>query len=135
MVSLLLVLTVSLGAGCDKPAPHTPEAGYRAFAEALRRGDSRTAWSSLSSASRAVVEARSKAISEASKGVIKDDPALMLLQSGTRPAPVGQVKLLGSDGGTAVLEVTSGAVVQQVQMVRDGDLWVVELSDILRETP
>jgi hypothetical protein len=59
----------------------------------------------------------------------------MLLQSGTRPAPVGDVRLLGADGGAATLEVGSPTGPQRVEMKLEGDHWVVELSDILRESP
>lgn len=139
-LGLLAACTLLGFAGCQRPAAPTPENGYRAFAEALRLGDARTAWAALSPATQQLAKVRSKAISEASGGVIKDEPALILLQSGMRPrtepdGSMGLVKLVSTDGGTAVLEVTSGATTQHITMVRVAARWAVDLCDILRDTP
>lgn len=127
-------------AGCARPEAPTPENGYRAFAQALRVGDARTAWAALSPATQQLAQARSKALSEASGGVVKDEPALMLLQSGTRPRTepdggLGRVTLLSTDGGAAVLEVTSGPTTQHITMVRVGTRWAVDLREFLQDTP
>ena len=129
-----LLLLVTLLVACDRPAPRTPEAGYRAFADAVRRGESKPAWAALSKGTQSRLEARSKAISEASKGLIRDEPALMLLQSGIRPAPSQEitVKTVTSDGGTATLEVAGNSGTQQITMIRDGDRWLVDLSDVVQ---
>jgi hypothetical protein len=118
---------------CDRPAPRTPVAGYRAFAEALRRSDAKGAWATLSRPTRAALEARARAIATASGGLIKEDPALMVFQSGTRPAPVGEVKLLRADDRAAVVEVVGASGPQRVALVHDGDEWLVDLVDVFSE--
>ena len=129
-------LLVAVGVmACERPAPRTPVAGYRAFAEAVRKSDARAAWAALSRPTRAAAEARAHAISAASGGVIKDDPALMIFQSGTRAAPAGEVSVVQSDGGAAVLEVATPAGPRRVAMVRDGEEWLVDLSDVFGENP
>jgi hypothetical protein len=136
----LVGLTFLFLVACERPAPNTPVASYRTFAEALRRGDSKTAWAQLSKPTQAVMEARAKKISEASRlpdpdaGVlIRNEPALMLFQSGNRPAPIGEVVLASSDAGAAVLTV--GSDHQSIAMVREGERWVVDLSATLQDTP
>jgi hypothetical protein len=126
---------------CERPpAPNTPQGSYLSFAEALRRGDSKGAWGLLSKPTQAAMEARARRISEASRlpgadgGVlIKNEPALMLFQSGNRPGPIGEVALQSSDAGAAVLTV--GADHQAISMVREGERWVVDLSATLQDTP
>jgi hypothetical protein len=130
-----LALAALLGLACEKPAAATPEAAYQRFALALRRGDTKTAYDALSKATREAVEARAKEISDASKGVVKNEPALMLFQSGTRPGPPGEVKVVEQTGDRAVLEV-SGTRVKMLK--EDGGRWVVDLADLFarkQETP
>jgi hypothetical protein len=128
---LVLILVV---AACDRPAPRTPEAGYRTFAEALRRGESKAAWACLSKPTQALMEAKAKELFEATRGLIRNEPALLLFQTGMRPGAVGEVSVVSTDGGTAVLQVAgSDSSSTQVTMQRDGDRWLVDLSDILQE--
>lgn len=123
-------------AACAKPPPvQGPEGSYRLFAEAVRRGDAQAAWGSLSDRTRAQATARAKTISEASHGLIKNEPALMLLQTGTKPGPVGEVSVLVTDGGTAMLEVGPESRRTRVQMVYEASHWTVDLFDTLQENP
>jgi hypothetical protein len=114
---------------CERPPPRTPEASYRTFAEALRRSDARAAWAQLSKPTRTALEARSRAIAQASGGLIKDEPALMVFQSGTRPGPLGEIAVLRSDAGSAVLLVAGSRGPQRVTVVHDGERWLVDLVD------
>ena len=128
---LLLLFGIN---ACDRREARAPEeAGYRVFADAVRRGDSAAAWANLSQETQALMNAKAKAISEASKGVVKNEPALMMFQSGIRPPPLGDVKMIESDGGAAVLEGSATGEPHRIRMVREGGRWVVDLSDIFRE--
>jgi hypothetical protein len=122
-----LLFALLLAPGCARPPPSSPQAAYEAFATALRRGDARTAYASLSRSTQDAMTARSRAISEASGGVVRDEPALAMFQSGTRPAPLGEVTLVEESAGRAVLEV-SGVRVRMIQ--DDGGRWAVDLSDL-----
>lgn len=116
---------------CDRPPVRSPEElAYRSFAEAVRRGDATAAWRGLSRPTQDRMKARAKEISLASQGLIKDEPALMMFQAGVRPALTGDVKVLESDGGRAVLEVLTAGEPHHIVMVREEDQWVVELSGI-----
>ncbi len=128
-----LALAALLLFGCQRPPrADSPELAYLMFVEAIRRGESKKAWEALSPATRAAIEARSKEISAASAGVIKDDPALLVLQSGVRPQPAGEVKLLQSDGRAAVVEVSIGTQKQQVKLVKDEQRWTIDLAEAFK---
>lgn len=134
--AVVMSLSLLLGACAREPAD-SPEAAYRGFAEALRRGDGRAAYAALSPATKAKVEARTKELSQASGGLIKEDPALVFFQSGTPPRPIGEVKRLSADETAAVLEVAGAAGPQQVKLVRESGRWLVDLTEPLerRDTP
>ncbi len=138
LVMRLVVVALSFALGaCARAPSDSPEAAYRAFAEALRRGDGRTAYAALSSATRERVEARTRAVSEASQGLVKNDPALVFFQSGTRPGPLGELTRVSADDAQAVLEVAGASGPQEVKLVRESGRWLVDLSDPLarRELP
>jgi hypothetical protein len=127
-VGVLLVL--ALLAGCRREAPNSPEGAYRAFIEALQKGNTRKAWASLSAPTRHKVEERSKAIAEASKGVVRDEPELLLFQ-GTRPGPLGEVTQVKADENSAVLQVASASGPREVKLVKDSGKWLIDLSDTI----
>ncbi len=124
----------------NHPPADTPEAAWKRFSDALRVGDTKTAWASLSTQTKQAMAERSKAVSEASRGadpdagpVIRDDPQAMLFQSGVRPKEAEKAKVVSSTSTTAMLDVTSGGVTQQVRLVKEGDSWQVDLSETLRK--
>jgi hypothetical protein len=124
----------------NHPPADSPEAAWKRFSDALRAGDTKTAWDSLSKDSKAAMAARAKAVSDASRGadpdagpVIRDDPQAMLFQSGVRPQEAGAAKVVGSTATTATLEVTTGGVTEQVRLVKEGASWQVDLSESLRK--
>ncbi len=131
---LRALLLLSLLTACPKAAPPAqgPVATYTSFAEALRRGDSARAYAALSPQSRAFVESRARAVADASVGMVKDDPAAMLFQSGVQPVPLSemQLKLLEEDQTTALLEVTSQGQSERIRLVKADDQWRVDLSHL-----
>lgn len=131
-----LVFLVVLASGCRREPANSPEGAYRGFIEALQKGNTRKAWASLSAATRHKVEERSRAIAEASKGVVRDEPELLLFQ-GTRPGPLGEVTRVKADESTALLQVASASGPREVKLVKDSGKWLIDLSDTLerRETP
>lgn len=129
---VILVSVVLLGA-CERPVADVaaPEATYRRFAEALRGRDPKTAWALLSPATQSAAEARSKAVSAASQGLVADQPMIMVLQSGVLPNPnIGDVTVLKHDERTALLEVGAPGHRQQVSLVREtaSGPWAIDLS-------
>ena len=126
-----VVLLLVMAAGCRREAPtNSPEAAYRGFIEALQKGNTRKAWASLSAPTRHKVEERSKAIAEASKGVVRDEPELLLFQ-GTRPGPLGEVTQVKVDDTSALLQVASAGGPREVKLVKDSGKWLIDLSDTL----
>ncbi len=136
MRALGVVLLVVLGAACRREPATSPEGVYRGFVDALQRGNGKKAWSALSKQTQQKVQQRSKAIAEASKGVVRDEPEVLLFQ-GSRPGPIGEVTQLRTDETTAVLQVASATGTREVKLVKDAGRWFIDLSDSLegREAP
>lgn len=136
MRAALLLMLLLLAPGCRRPASDSPEAAYRAFMLALQRADAQTAWKLLTPATREKVTARSKAISQASQGVVRDEPELLLFQA-SRPGAVGDVSQVRADASTAVLKVASAGGDREVKLVKDSGRWLIDLSDTLEgsDTP
>lgn len=138
----LFLFCAALGlAGCDRASPTSPDGAFRAFSDAARRHDVKAALGFVSTASRAALEAQAKAVSAASGGSIKDDPADLTFFTNRRPLPLVSVKVVETAADRAVLEVHScqqpldesracpaGQDVQErVTMVKEAERWQVEL--------
>jgi hypothetical protein len=132
MARALLFLLLGLVAGCRSDRTDTPDDAYRLFSSALKRSDVNTAWESLSVETRTLLEAKSKAMSEASKGAIKDEPKMLTFVSGVKIQPIGEVKVLKLEGAVAVLEVTDPAGKREQKMVKVDNRWYVDLTDSLK---
>lgn len=145
MRALLLAFTVPLAA-CQKAPVNSPEGTFRAFSDALRRQDAKTAFSLLSQKSQALLAERSKALSAASKGTIRDEPALLTFLTPRRANPLVSISVAKSDDASAVIEVKTcdrpldaggacpaGADVQErVAMVKEAQRWAVELPELVK---
>jgi len=144
MRSLPLLAALSVAA-CQKGPPTTPEAAFRAFGDAVKRQDARSAFELLGPKSRAALEARSKALAVESKGAVRDEPALLAFRTPAQPAPVVSIVVAQADEAAAVLEVktcrqaldASGAcpagadVQERVTMTKVGQRWGVELPELV----
>ncbi len=133
MRRVVMAVLAVVFAACQQQAqvPATPEAAYRRFAEALRGHDPKTAWELLSPSTRAAAETRSKEVAAASQGMVRDEPMIMVLQSGVMPElNIGEITVVKKTEQSAVLEVGSVNHRQQVAMVREnGTPWAVDLSE------
>jgi len=83
---------------------------------------------------RQAIEARSKAVSAASGGSVKDEPMLMFFASGYKPLPQGDLKVATEEGQTAIVEVAigDGGTTQSQRMTKEGDRWAVDLTDAFK---
>lgn len=126
-----LVMLAACEHSAAKPSASSPEASYRQFAEALRGHDPKVAWELLSAPTKSAAEVRSKAVAAASQGLVRDDPMIMVLQSGVLPeANIGDITVVSKTEQTALLEVGAPTHRQQVTMVREQATgpWLVDLS-------
>jgi hypothetical protein len=133
MRGLAFVVSVVMLAACERSSakPVTPEATYRQFAEALRGHDPKLAWEHLSPSTKAAAEARVKAVAAASGGLVRDEPMLVVFQSGVLPEPnIGEISTVTKEDNTVVLEVGVPTHRQQVTLVKDpvSGAWSVDLS-------
>lgn len=145
-LSWLAALLLVVGACRRGPATRAgPEGAFGAFTDALRKQDVKAAFGLLSEKSRSRLEANSKALAEQSGGAIRDDAALLAFRTPHVPNPLVSIKALSQDDSKATLEVHScqkpldatGAcpanadVQETVQMVKEGQRWVVELPEVM----
>ncbi len=127
---LLLGLAVGLAA-CRNDRADRPEDAYRLFSSALKRSDVNAAWDALSADTKALLEKKSKAVSQASNGAIKDEPKMLTFVSGVKVQPIGEVKVLKTEGAVAMLEVTDASGKREQKMVKVDNRWYVDLTDSL----
>lgn len=123
---LLLVLGLT---ACNRYRWDTPEAAYASFARAVQRGEYQVAYQALSAETRQAIAVRSREISQASGGALKDDPAVLAFASGVKPTPVSEVKVVKREDQVATVAVTAGGATQQQRMVKEGEQWKVDLSE------
>ncbi len=127
-----LVAIAAFALGCRKPlAPETPENAYRNLGEAIRASDAARAFSLLSTQTRQRLEKRAEQIASASNGLIQNDPAVIFFQSGIAPGSVDTVEVLQQSAETATVVIRPSGIA--VAMVREGDLWRVDLSTLFPE--
>jgi hypothetical protein len=116
---------------CRPSQEESPVSAYNSFAETLRRGDLKSAYGYLSGETRQAIEQRTQAVSAASGGLVKSDPATWIFGSAGRPPPLTEVKLLSLDGGTATVRAAGGSLTTNVTMVRERTGWKVDLRERL----
>lgn len=110
----------------------TPELAYRSFIDALNRGQTRKAWGYLSTSTRERVQAKSKELAQASKGLVRDDPETLLF-AGSRPPPSATLTVtpVSADESSAVIAVSDGGGSHEVKLVKDSGKWFVDFSERL----
>ncbi len=118
--------------GCLPAPTNSPEMAYLSFTDALSKGDTTKAWNLLSNPTRTKAEERSKSISLASKGVVRDEPRSLFFQ-GIRADQPGRVVKVTADAATAVLKVASASGVREVKLINDNGKWFLDLSDSLEQ--
>jgi hypothetical protein len=126
----LSIVVLVCGGACQSAPRNSPEAAYRSFVDALQRHNTKKAWAALSASTQRTVRERSKAIAQASRGVVRDEPELLLFQ-GSAPPDLIDVRTVRADAHLAVLAVESAEGTTQVQLINDSGRWVVDLSESL----
>ncbi|HXN42094.1 MAG TPA: hypothetical protein VN918_09925 [Myxococcaceae bacterium] len=121
-------------AACDKPRGNSPVDAYTSFSKAAQRGDYKTAYAAFSQQTQKRLATKSKEISSASGGAIKDDPAALAFSGTTRPEPLTEVKLVREDADRCVLAAVAGGSTDQVTMVREQEGWKVDLTEKMGTT-
>jgi hypothetical protein len=128
LFAVLVLCSACLRAQSDDPAE-----AYQAFVHGAQKGDAKTAYDALSSASKAVIEARLHALAAASDGGVRDDPGALLFAQIRRPEPLGEVTVAHKEADSAVLKVSSpGGRTAEVHLVKEGNVWKVDLAAALQ---
>ena len=110
---------------CAKP-PESPTAAYKAFVEAVKKGQGPQAFARLSSATRAHFEAQAKAVEQATGGAAKEDPVALAFGAGLKPTVIHSVTTQKSEGDRVILEVESGETKTAQVMIRENGRWQVD---------
>lgn len=114
---------------CRPSQEESPVNAYNSFTEALRKGDLKTAYGYLSTETRRAIEQHTQAVSDASGGVVKGDPATWVFGGVGKAPPLTEVKLLNQDGGAATVRAAAGSFARNVTMVRERTGWKVDLTE------
>jgi hypothetical protein len=133
MRAALLLALLSLSA-CRVAGP---EDAYRAFAAAVRAGDSAEAWALLSEGSRERLEARAKALAARVPGTPASGRDLLLGDLSAGAPRLARVTVKRQTGDGAVLAVAvegagDPAAPGEVSLVREGGRWRVVLPGLER---
>jgi hypothetical protein len=118
---------LTLGACANNAS--TPESAYAAFAKAFQQGDADGVLHGLSSASQERLRAQARALEQTTGGRLKLQPIQMLVPTAEAPAPVTEVKRVSSDGGHAVVQVSTATGSTLVQLTYEQRGWKVELPE------
>ena len=126
------LLALLMLAGCTKPAPATPDARYRAFAQdvaAAHQGKDRPELLQyFDAATREALTARAEAASKATGNDLPKDPAYQLLLDGSDVPSLAAVTVTAQTGDSATLQVTlDGGARTAVHMVKEQGLWRIHL--------
>jgi hypothetical protein len=114
---------------CDKSGGDDPAQAYLSIGRNLQKGETKTAWGTLSAASRKTLEARSRQLFEVSDGGVKDDPQALVFSQMERLSPNTDAAVESRDGDRAVLTVTAtGGKKGTVHMVREDGSWKLDLN-------
>jgi hypothetical protein len=116
---------------CRPTQEETPVTAYNSFAEALRKGDLKTAYGYLSAETRQAIEQRTQAVTATSGGVVKGDPATWVFGGVGKPPGLTEVKLLSQDAGAATVRAAAGSFARNITMVREQKSWKVDLTEWL----
>jgi hypothetical protein len=129
--SLLLLTAALLLGACSQPRFDTPVVAYQSFHRLVQRQEYEQAWQALSEPSRQALAARSRALSEASQGGVKDDPMAFFFTNAARVPDVTDVTLLSEEGERATVRVLTAAGASEVRMVREPSGWRLDLTGSL----
>ncbi len=110
-------------------SPQTPEGAYRLFGQVLRSGDAIAAFSMLTLESRKRMEAKATAIADASQGMIRNEPALILFQSGVVAGDVDTVVVTEDSSERATVFVEPNG--PRVNLLREDGRWAIDLTSLL----
>jgi hypothetical protein len=129
-IAAVLAALMAAGVGCGRPdagSQSAPEAAFRAFRDALQRGDRDTVFAMLDDESRAVLEARSAAWAE-SGGEPLVPAAWLGVADVLVETEVETMVRVALDDTHAVLELTSWHdTTHQVDLVRVDGRWRIDL--------
>lgn len=128
--ALVVAALVGPGVGCAPPEAGTqsaPEAAFRAFRDALQRGDRETVFAMLDDDSRAVLEAQAEAWTAAG-GDPRPASDFLGVADVLVETEIRTMERVESEGDRAVLELTTWHdTTHHVALERDGDRWRVDL--------
>jgi len=116
-----------------EPPQDTPEAAYRAFAEAVKKTDEDASFARISAASKRVLGEAAQEAAKLRDVPANDDGRRLMLQSGGRSAaPIATIVEKSRTDTKAVLVVTdSTGAAREVPLVREDAAWKVDLAAML----
>ena len=127
-----LVFVVLACSACQRPRGDDPAEQYLLITKSAQRGDSKTAFAALSSATQRKVEAQARELAALSDGGVRDDPPNLLFRQLQLPSAAPDITVTKRDANTAILKVVVGARTADVRMVLENGVWKLDLLDVLK---
>lgn len=124
-IAFLAILGIS---ACELPTTADPVAAYLSFQKAAQGRNAQSAFAALSSATKEVTRHRSKAISTASGGVIKDDPIPMVMTSPLRRSETAKPRVSKTEKDTAWVLIDENGRLSEVKLVLEQGKWKIDLT-------
>lgn len=125
---LMLCLAAVLGlSACKRGNAQTPSGAFELLVQALKKDERKKAVALLSAPTRNALEARAKAISEASGGSVRPDLDVLLFGLPVPPRERQEVLVLEQNDTAAKLRVRWDDRTQEYRFVREPSGWKLHL--------
>lgn len=124
-IGFLVILGIS---ACELPTTADPVGAYLGFQKAAQGRNAQSAFAALSSATKEVTRQRSKAISIASGGVIKDDPISMVMTPPLRRSETAKPRVSKIEKDTAWVLIDENGRPSEVKLVLEQGKWKIDLT-------
>jgi hypothetical protein len=127
-----LLCLVLMATACPRAAGDDPVEAYQSLVRNAQRGEVKAGYAALSTQTRHLLDNQSKALSAASDGGVKDDPAGLFFAQLQRPAAIIEISVTERDAGTALLKVSGATGASVVRMLKEDGAWKLDLTDTLK---
>lgn len=126
-IAAIALAVAVVGRGCGVTTPG-PEAAVRSFVQAARAGDRRAVWQLLSPATQQAIESEAQKSTDLVGSSTRYE-ALDLISIGSSDdvPPPTDIRMVSQRGDRAVVEVAGAAGRAQLELVRVGGRWRIDM--------
>lgn len=133
-MKLRLLVGMACLTACRSTTDGTPEGAYRTFAAAANKGEDKAAFAFLTASSQEALSRRLAGIAAASGGSMGEDAPSLVFRGG-RGSPITDIRLLKMEQDRATVAVTARGETREVNLVKEGSEWRLELPPLQGGAP